>query len=395
MEPTTALQVRELRLAAGMNQEELAAKAGITSRTLRRVENNVAGDMSVATLHLIARALGVTTGELFAAPIREHTARAPEVDVFPLQALLQPVPEPSDVLTLDQLSHEAKRARALVMDDDYARAVPALACLVAQVRLAVAAATSEADRRRARHLLLACHDNASIILTLLGREELALAAAAAMDRIAEAASEPLWSAWAEYSRAWPLIRQARFSAAITGASAAAERIQPTWSTKDVPQLAIWADLQLRISAAATRNNEPDLADEALRQAGMAATAMTRDQVVWQRMVGPAAVSRMRIESVVARGEFGRAAQLARQMPRDMPMLPRSRWRHGIDRAHIALEHGKREQALDLCWSVAEAAPTWFPRQPYARQVVGKLAAAHKRKYPERLRRLVKLMEAPV
>ncbi len=394
MEPTTALQVRELRLAAGMSQEDLAAKAGLGLRTIRRTESEVSGDVNVATLHAIARALGVTTGELFVAPIRERTARAPEVDVYPLQALVEPTPTPDGEVTLDQLRADARRAQALVLDDDYARAVPAVSAVLAQCRRMVEQTHSEAERDAVRELAVAAYDNASALLVLLGREDLALKAADAMEQVAVSAGNPVWNAWAACASAWPLIRQARFHEVIATTTAAAQPLEPTWRTREPMRLAMWAEMQCRTAAAAVRNNQPDLAAEALRQAAMAAAALPGDQAFGQRTQGTTRVATMRVEVAVAQGDFGSAARHIQSAPR-RGMLLLNQHRYQLDVAHVALEHRKADKALDILCDLADVAPMWLPRQPYAHQVIDKLTATQKRKAAPRLRRLMRVMATPV
>jgi transcriptional regulator with XRE-family HTH domain len=57
-------KVRELRQARGLSQEQLAVKAGLYSRTIRRIEQGE--DFTFGSLTAIATALDTTTGELLA-----------------------------------------------------------------------------------------------------------------------------------------------------------------------------------------------------------------------------------------------------------------------------------------------------------------------------------------
>lgn len=66
--------IREGRRAAGLSQEALAARAGVTRMTLQRIEANLI-DPRVSTVVVLARALGL---ELLAVP----TLLRPEVEAF-------------------------------------------------------------------------------------------------------------------------------------------------------------------------------------------------------------------------------------------------------------------------------------------------------------------------
>lgn len=52
-------RLREFRLAAGMTQEALAKRAGISSRTILAIERNYQGDCQQNTKRLILKALKV------------------------------------------------------------------------------------------------------------------------------------------------------------------------------------------------------------------------------------------------------------------------------------------------------------------------------------------------
>ncbi len=58
-------QVRTLRTGAGLSQEQLAVKAGLSSATVGRIEA-ATHTPSLATLAKLAEALGVTVAQLVA-----------------------------------------------------------------------------------------------------------------------------------------------------------------------------------------------------------------------------------------------------------------------------------------------------------------------------------------
>ncbi len=57
-------QLRRLRIRTGLSQQELAAQAGISVRTLRYLERGETGRPHASSIHRLAAALGVTTADL-------------------------------------------------------------------------------------------------------------------------------------------------------------------------------------------------------------------------------------------------------------------------------------------------------------------------------------------
>lgn len=57
-------QVRALREALGMRQEDLAVKAELTTSTVAMIEQGKTGDPRLSTLRALAKALGVSLDEL-------------------------------------------------------------------------------------------------------------------------------------------------------------------------------------------------------------------------------------------------------------------------------------------------------------------------------------------
>ena len=58
-------KIRNLRLAKGMTQEELAKKSGVSRGTICALENGVNKTTSTKTLLALARALDTTVKDLF------------------------------------------------------------------------------------------------------------------------------------------------------------------------------------------------------------------------------------------------------------------------------------------------------------------------------------------
>ena len=66
-------RIRELRKAAGVSQEELAKRCGVTRQTINAIENNKYDPTLALAFHL-ARELGTTVDALFCGGGQETSA---------------------------------------------------------------------------------------------------------------------------------------------------------------------------------------------------------------------------------------------------------------------------------------------------------------------------------
>ena len=57
-------KIRELRVKAGVTQEDLARRVGVTVHTIWRLENDPRVNPRLATLRAVAKALGVALSEI-------------------------------------------------------------------------------------------------------------------------------------------------------------------------------------------------------------------------------------------------------------------------------------------------------------------------------------------
>lgn len=62
--PSEGERIRRLRLRAGMTQESLAQRVGVTTHTIWRLENSPTFNPRLETLRALAKALGVPLKEL-------------------------------------------------------------------------------------------------------------------------------------------------------------------------------------------------------------------------------------------------------------------------------------------------------------------------------------------
>ena len=62
--PQVGTNLRQLRVKAGITQENLARQVGVTTHTIWRIENDPAANPRLKALQAVAQALGVTISKL-------------------------------------------------------------------------------------------------------------------------------------------------------------------------------------------------------------------------------------------------------------------------------------------------------------------------------------------
>ena len=64
-------RLKQARIAAGLTQQQLADKSGVSRQNISRIEENRAGNVWLTTLIWIAGALGVSVAEILPEEARE------------------------------------------------------------------------------------------------------------------------------------------------------------------------------------------------------------------------------------------------------------------------------------------------------------------------------------
>lgn len=385
------IRVRQIRTRVGLSQADLAEATGIDLKTIKAIENEEQ-DAKTSTLRKIAAALGVPTGALFTPP-NPDVPPARRHDVHALRALLQPAPsvDATDGETLTSLLGEADLA---LRDNDLTAAMPAVAELVPHARAAVDNATTDQELTSARRVLVEAYDRMATLLVLLGEPALSISAADQLDQIATAEGNPVWTGRAASARNWGLMRRGEFSKIVEASETAAVALRPEIDTRDAEQLMVWEKLMRWISGAAARNNQPDLAEEGARRAGIAAAMLGQDRIINGHATGPTLVALRGVENAVIVEDYGKANRLASAVPRRARMLPRDRQRHALDVANIALEHKHPDRATVILSQLRDDAPVWLQSQPYAVTVGTKLVRAAKRRLSPEARALADFIGVP-
>ncbi|MGW8552747.1 helix-turn-helix transcriptional regulator [Streptomyces tubercidicus] len=395
MSPQISNNVRSLRRAAGLSQEELARAADLSVTTVAKIEQGGSGRME--TFASLAEALGADTEALFTsgAPQPVPDDKGNRLHLLELRRQLMPavglVDEPAPSVTVESradLERQIGAAHARYHADEYEETARCLPRVLSAAQAALFAAEDEADRKA----LLSTYARAQLVtgkyLTQVRQYDLAYQALSAGIRDARSAGDQTTAAVGVVGLCWLLLRQDRFSEAQDLAVKTADAVEPRMSTATPGQLAVWGELALRIASAAVRNGRKEDAKTARKMAASAAAAMGREHLDYRAhwsTFGPATAEVKRLEDLSlkkdARGVLS-SADDGPLKPGALQVLGRpsaNNWnRHRLDisRAHVVL--GSHQDAMDELKGVYTEAPEWLKHQSIARQLMEDILKRRKR-----------------
>ncbi|MDJ1138275.1 helix-turn-helix domain-containing protein [Streptomyces iconiensis] len=401
--------VRNHRRRAGFTQEELAHEAGVSLGVVKKVEGDY-GNARVESLHAMARAMGTTTSALFAsevpAPVRDDGNAGRLVELR--RALMPPVgltEHPTDVdrdADVDVVRRDVDDAHALYHADRYDSVATRLPAVLKAAESTVTLADDDAARQRALAVRAHAFLLAGKYLTQVRQYDAAYYALSRAIEGARATGQTLAAAAGVVGMAWLLLRQDRFEECEAMAAQSAERVEPRFSAATPGQVAVWGELCLRVAAAASRNNRPDVADEARRMAVISAGALDSEHVNFREhwsSFGPVTVETKVIEALALLGDARGVLRRADDGPVSGNALRRcgkpsqNNWdRHRLDiaRAHVTL--GSHQDAMDVLAEVLHTSPQWLRHQSMARHIMTDLLATRKRTLTKQMREMAAHLE---
>ncbi|MFC8694213.1 helix-turn-helix domain-containing protein [Streptomyces parvus] len=391
-----AENVRRFRRAAGFSQEGLAEEAVLSLSTVRKVEQG--GQVSMDTLAALARALGVSTSDLFASeapkPVIGETDDANRRSqaelrraLMPPVGLSAPLSEPGEAGEPRDILRGVQDGHALYQSDRYGSVARALPGLLRASEAAVATLEGVEQQQamiaRAHALLLT-----GKYLTQVRLYDMAYFSLAEAIRLAREAGQTQLAATGVVGMGWLLLRQDRFDESEQLAAQTAEDIEPRISRATAAELAVWGELWLRVAAAARRNNRQDVADHARRMATTAGGALGREHTEfpshWSAF-GPATAEAKAVEDLALigdhRGVLRRADEgpLSSKAAKNIGRLsPNNHNRHRLDVASAYVSLGSHQDAMDELISLRESADVWITHQPMARRVMADILRTRKR-----------------
>ena len=372
-------RLRELRRRRGLTQEALAQRAGLSVGVVKKIEQG--GGARIETYHALARALDVRTSRLFepSSPGPDRTSDTEKINLMPLRQAISPAITLTGRLRLaDEVGEEPDLARLrsavaaaarAYHHDRYADMASLLPELIRSARAAVEFHASGAEHAQALGIRSEVLQVAGRYLTQIRVYD--LAHMALRDAVVDAvqAGDRLNAASAIIGQAWILLRQGRLDEAEDLAIATADEIEPRFSQATREHLAAWGWLLLRASAAASRNNKPDLAADMIglaRAAGTAIGAEVTDELRGWGTFGPLTVELKAIENVMVAGRPDAVLEMSERLPRGVGRATSDNWnRHRLDvaRAHAMLRH--EAETTRLLMALRADAPEWLRHQRLA------------------------------
>lgn len=376
-----ATRIRDIRLARGYTQEQLADRAGLSLAVVKKLEQG--GNGRLDTYHALARALRVSTGTLIDGGAPHDAARADDdkVALMPLrQAITPPVTATGRLLAAGTVEPEPNlrnlraTAEALAVSyygDDYSHAAQFLPALIDSARHAAAFYDGAPEHTEALKLR-------SDVLMLVGRyltqvRAYDLAHTAIRDSLTDAAAagDRERAAAAVYLQGWLLTRQGRFGEAERVTLATADDVEPRISRATKGELGVWGRLLMRASAAAARNNRPREAREMLRLARTAGSALggavASHPYGWGKFGAPV-VGLQAVENLIVAEQPRRALGLSERISGTGAAATANTWnRHRLDVAHAHVALRQADDATDVLAALHAGAPEWLRHQRMAKE----------------------------
>ena len=398
----------KLRRRRGLTQEQLATASGVSVAAIRKIERDAQATARLATLHRLATVLGVPTTALLAAPKIKAAKATDDPGLLAIRQALQPIRSVNGLVfaedvaappSLGSLRESLRAANRVYQGDDYDAVLRLVPGLLAESRVLVRA--SEGDALLAAQGLLAqVYQLAGGVLTQLRHTDLAAFALDEAIRTASDAGDALTAASAVVSQCWVLLRQARLDEAEQLAISTADVVEPSFRTASRSQLATWGWLALRASAAASRNNRPDEAEDLIRTATAAATRIGADFIDYHEYwssFGPVTVAYKHVENKVVEHDPRAALALAGRIPRDPSARPTSnnRNRHLLDLAWAHAQLRQYSEATSILLAVNQAAPEWLRYQRFAKDTAARVLAHRARSLPPELVELADALDIEV
>ncbi|MEU3597432.1 helix-turn-helix transcriptional regulator [Streptomyces sp. NPDC006798] len=392
-------RLARLRRIAGLTQEALAERAGISVDVVRKLEQQRKHSARLPTLHALAHGLGVELTSLLGDPPgvpstgEADPPRLVAVRRAVMPPLFAPPPEPNAVeaLSLPLLRREIAAGWTLYHDAEFGRLMDALPGIVADARFASSVGRAE-DRASGQTALGKALQLAGHLAIRLGKTDLALSALERAIGAAGDSDDPLLAPMISNSVAWNYQRQNRLDDAEHLAVRAADAVEKVPGSS-VEQVRVWGGLVMSAATSAARRGDYDTANRMMLEAEHATRRLAvLPSPADARMVSVFSPSSVRIERVRLAVQHARPAEaltLAKGIRLDAD-TPRS-WHTwlllDVARAHADL--GNPEGAVAALERLHSIAPAWIRHHTLAVTIVKDLQAGGRT--PHGLRRIAEFL----
>ncbi|MER6014797.1 helix-turn-helix domain-containing protein [Streptomyces bluensis] len=378
-------RIARLRARRKLTQEELAERAGLSVDIVRKLEQGVRQTARLTTLNALARALDVEPSTLVGQPatfeVRDEedqpSVLALRQAVSPVSDLLGEEPDPEDPPSIEELQASLRSTELIRREGRLGQIGSLLPQLIRDAK--AASRTHRGNQAAAAQSVLAeAYQVAATTLTALGKED---AAFTAIERSMEAArqgDDPHLATVGFSTLAWVLTKQGRLTDAERVATAAAERIEPTFRSQPI-DLALWGILLLRAATAAVRLERRDTVRDLLNMASAAAARIGTDRIDYATPFGPTNAGVAKVNFLVEMGEGSDALRAARAVPDLASLPPTWRARFHVDRALAYADLNKDEGAFQALLTAERTAPEWMRYHSTSRRLVSELRGRERRR----------------
>lgn len=390
-EPTIGRRIRELRGSA-LTQMELATAADVSVDLVRKLEQGRRHTVSIASLHRLAGALDVDTGELLGRTTTlpepgEHSGVAAIRRVLTgIGDLLADAGQDAPAMTVAEARRTVTFAWGAYWAGRYDQLGDLLPGALAQLDATVREAAT-GDVAEAHDLAAQLHQVTANTMVQLGRPDAAFLALRRGLDLAARSDDPQRPATLRCSLAWTLLTQGRFDEAERLAVDTAERIEPMGAV-GAPHVSLWGSCLLTGATAAGRGQRGDRAGELLAAAaGAVERNGSTDRTDYESPFGPSQLVMQTVDVHVVTEEHTQALDAARSMPRRAGLPTAARCRHLVDVAQAHTRLGHDEAALSTLLVMEQTSPSWTRYQALPRQVVRELIEQERGGRTPRLRAL--------
>ncbi|MER5973591.1 helix-turn-helix transcriptional regulator [Streptomyces sp. NPDC002055] len=372
-------RLRDIRKRRGMTQSELAAASSLSVSLIRKLEQGEKESIRLESAHALARALAVPTTRLLVA---EQPPWSPPVPSTTWQAVVDALAttpaQPAELPTSAGVQGALAGGRALFAREEYDDLG---AMLPALIRDAHALDENPAGRRLRYQTMQLC-------VSFLGQVRQYEAAADAAQRALDTAPDGLAGGAAVVAQCQQMLRRGKLSEVAELADQWADDLEPRISRATPEELAVWGGLQLRVGAAAVRDNRASEAADALSLARIAAIRLGREVITGPdhlRHFGPATVTQQRAEHAAIQQRPDKVLQLHGAVRAWRPARgggSSGRFRHLLDVASAHLSLRDETRCTEILLGIQGDAPQWLRAQRYAQDIVGRVVAQRRTLTPE-------------
>jgi transcriptional regulator with XRE-family HTH domain len=380
-------RIYNLRVLRDLTQEGLADRAGVSTDTIRKLEQGVRQTARIDTLRALARALDVELDRLVGQPTVTQQL-TDDGGLLALRDAIQDVHALPGVCLDDDVEDPppaetwmgtVKDATALYWAGGYSQLASMLPLILRDGR-AVARETTSSRAEQVWAQLALAYQLAASLATQAGHTDWAYQAAKLQLEAAERASDPLMSGMGVSTLSWILLRQGRWEQAQAVAERKADSLEPSFRGSRPAEYAVYGNLLIAAAVPAARQDRTDTAEELLNLAE-AAAARSGPIRTYGTAFSPVDVATQQVNIALAgsAADPAKAIRLANRVDHASISRPVHLASHRLDVAQAQYRVHDTEGALATLLEVENEQPEWIRYQTLARVTVQEMWAEERRK----------------